>query len=72
MTKTQIGIMRHFRQYRIGANQMLCFNASLANSDASRFQLAMASLIQDGLVNKERPKRAYSLTPDGFLASLSA
>ena len=72
MTKAEKDIMRHFRQYRIGRNEMLFFNTNLANSDSPKFQFAMASLIRSGLVIKERRRNAYSLTFDGFMASLSA
>jgi hypothetical protein len=71
MTKTERDIMRHFRQYRIGVNEMLCFNTSSAKSNSTEFQLAMTSLIRSGLVVKERRLDAYSLTPEGFVASLS-
>ena len=71
MNKNEIDIMRHFRQYHIGVNEMLCFNTKLAKSNASDFQLAISSLIRSGLVVEERRMHAYSLTPEGFVASLS-
>ncbi len=72
MTKTERDILRHFRQYRIGINEMLCFNTTMANSNSPKFQSAMSSLIRDGLVVKERHRHAYSLTPHGFTTSMSA
>jgi predicted transcriptional regulator len=72
MTDIEKKIMRYFRQYRIGAHEMLFFNGILANASSTRFQSAMDSLIRNGLVIKERRKGAYSLTNDGFVASQSA
>jgi hypothetical protein len=71
MTQSEKDIMRHFRQYHIGVNEMLCFNTKLAKSNASEFQMAMTTLIRSGLVIKERRQHAYSLTAEGFVASLS-
>lgn len=71
MTKTEKDIMRQFRQYRIGINEMLCFNTSLSKGNSSDFQLAMSSLIRHGLVIPERRRHAYSLTAEGFAASQS-
>lgn len=72
MTESERKIMRYFRQYRIGANEMLFFNTNLANSTSPKFHSAMESLIRSGLVVRERRKNAYSLTEDGFAASQSA
>ena len=71
MQETEKAIMRHFRQYQIGVNEMLCFDTTMSRSNSSDFQLAMASLIRDGLVIKERHRHAYSLTHEGFTASMS-
>jgi len=72
MTDAERQIMRYFKQYRIGANEMLFFNANVANSGSSKFTTAMESLIRNGLVIRERRRNAYSLTIDGFAASQSA
>jgi predicted transcriptional regulator len=72
MTQTERDIMRHFRQYHIGVNEMLCFNTTMANSNSPKFQSAMTALIRTGMVVKERHRHAYSLTPDGFTLSMSA
>jgi hypothetical protein len=72
MTDAEKKIMRYFRQYRIGANEMLFFNGGLSNTASPKFQSAMESLIRNGLVVRERRKGAYSLTDDGFVASQSA
>jgi predicted transcriptional regulator len=71
MTKAEKDIMRHFRQYHIGVNEMLCFTTTLAKANSTEFQNAMSSLIRNGLVIKERHRHAYSLTHEGFTASLS-
>ena len=71
MTKNEKDMMRHFRQYHIGVNEMLCFNTNLAKSNTTEFQVAMSSLIRNGLVVKERHRFAYSLTDEGFTTSLS-
>jgi predicted transcriptional regulator len=68
MTEAEKQIMRYFRQYRIGANEMLFFNTNVSNSASPKFQSAMDSLIRNGLVVRERRKNAYSLTEDGFAA----
>jgi len=71
MTQAEQDIMRYFRRYRVGVNEMVFFNNSLTCASSTKFQIAMASLIRDGLVIKERRKNAYSLTDTGFAASLS-
>jgi hypothetical protein len=72
MTEAERKIMRYFRQYRIGANEMLFFHNNVANPASPKFQSAMESLIRNGLVVRERRKNAYSLTENGFAASHSA
>lgn len=71
MTKAEKDIMRHFRQYRIGVNEMLCFDTSGAKCRSGDFQTAITSLIRSGFVVAEQRRDAYSLTPQGFAASLS-
>jgi hypothetical protein len=71
MTATETDILRHFRQYRIGAHEMLFFTAGLAKSHPPKFRSAMASLIEGGYVIEERRRNAYSLTELGYTASLS-
>jgi hypothetical protein len=72
MTKEERDIMRYFRQYRVGANEMLFFNTQWVSSGSSKFQNAMDSLIKNGWVVKERRRNAYSLTTSGFQTSLDA
>jgi hypothetical protein len=72
MSDAEVKILRQFRQYRMGARAMLFFNAGLSRSHPRAFCQAMTALIRDGLVVKERPRDAYSLTPLGYRASLDA
>jgi hypothetical protein len=71
MTESETHIMRHFKLYGIRVNEMLCFN-ELANSQPARFHAAMASLVQRGFVVAERRRDAFSLTSQGYCASLTA
>jgi hypothetical protein len=72
MTDAEAKILRQFRQYRMGASGMLFFNAGMSRTHPRAFCQAMTALIRDGLVVKERPRDAYSLTPRGYQASLDA
>ena len=71
MTQSETSILRYFRQYRIGAHEMLFFNAGMVKSHPPEFRRAMASLIDSGLVVEERQRNAYSLTEQGYSASLA-
>lgn len=68
MTQAEQTIMQYFRRYRIDTGEMLFFNTA-PTSTSAHFRGAMDSLIRRGLVVKERPKHAYSLTEQGFAAS---
>ena len=70
MTSPEIEIMHYFRRYGISAGQMLFFDTGPARNDPDRFSSAMGALIQRGLVVQERPMGAYSLTDQGYRASL--
>jgi len=73
MTDSETEIMRYFRRYRVGARKMLCFDTGPAKTRSPQFYHAMASLVRNGLVVEEQRRRgAYSLTPSGYRASLSA
>jgi hypothetical protein len=65
MTLDEEKIMRHFRAYRVAADEMLFFNTTSSSPHSPQFFKAMAALIGRGLVQKESPKNAYSLTPLG-------
>ena len=72
MTDCETAIMLYFRRYDVGAGQMLFFDTGPARGDADAFDRAMGDLIRRGLVVRERPQFAYSLTDSGYRASLAA
>ena len=72
MTDSEREIMCYFRRYRIGASEMLFFSTGPAKAHPQQFYHAMTSLVRSGMVVKERHPHAYSLTPLGYRASLSA
>jgi hypothetical protein len=63
MNSATMKVLGIFRRYRVGPGEMLFIH----NLDHAP-QLAMAKLISDGLVLKERAKNAYCLTDTGFAA----
>lgn len=65
-------ILRFFRRYQVGPAEMLFFGPKDRKVAAGSFRSAMGSLIEQGLVVKERPEQAYSLTSAGYRASLRA
>ncbi len=65
-------ILRFFRRYQVGPAEMLFFGPKDRKVAAGSFRAAMGSLIEQGLVVKERPEQAYSLTTAGYRASLLA
>ena len=71
MTATEFAIMGFFRRYKIRAEEMLFFNPADCKMSPGPFHTAMESLMRRGLVIKERPKQAYSLTRNGYDISLS-
>ena len=66
MKRHESMIWRHFRAYRVREDEMLFFNATASNPHSQQFHQAMTSLMDRGLVFKETPKDAYSLTSLGF------
>jgi RIO-like serine/threonine protein kinase len=72
MSDTEVAILRQFRAYRAKSNEMLFLNSGRAKSHPREFARAVNSLMERKLVVKERPRDAYSLTPRGYAASLSA
>jgi hypothetical protein len=72
MSNVEVEIMRYFRRYDVGAGKVLFFDTGPAKAYPGQFQQAMASLVRQGLVVKERHHGAYSLTARGYRASLSA
>jgi hypothetical protein len=72
MSNVELEIMRHFRRYDVGVGKVLFFATGPAKAHPSQFYHAMASLMEKGLVVKERHRGAYSLTPSGYKESLKA
>jgi DNA-binding IclR family transcriptional regulator len=72
MNDVEVEIMRYFRRYDVGVGKVLFFATGPAKVHPAQFYHAMASLMRQGLVVKERHRGAYSLTPSGYRASLTA
>ena len=66
MTQHEATIMKHFKSYRVTTDEMLFFNTTAGKAHSREFQAAMISLMRNGMVNKEMPKNAYSLTAQGY------
>ncbi len=71
MTAAEIDILREFRRYSVAAHSMLFFNCSRTNPHSPQFKRAIISLLDQGLIARERRDNAYSLTRAGYSASLS-
>jgi hypothetical protein len=71
MTPAEANILTFFRRYGARPTQMLFFNPNDCKMSPAPFRTAMESLMRRGLVIKERPKLAYSLTRGGYDLSLS-
>jgi len=72
MNPAEVKILRQFRSYGLRTNEMLFFNRSLAKPHLPDFTRAIQTLIDRGLLVKERHQDAYSLTTLGYQASMSA
>ena len=72
MTATEVSIMRVFRSYQVGPAEMLFLNSGDCRVSTSSFVPAMRRLIDKGMIIKERPDHAYSLTKAGYELSLTA
>jgi hypothetical protein len=70
MNGTEVDILRLFRAYGVTPHQMLFFPAGFAKAESRKFAGAMVSMIERGLVVKERRHEAYSLTARGYRESL--
>lgn len=70
MTPAEVDILEFFRRYQVGPAEMLFFNPGDCKLPDGSFQNAMKSLMDKGLVVKERPRRAYSLTRAGYQLSI--
>lgn len=72
MTATEMRILRVFRSYQVGPAEMLFLSSGDCRVSSSSFLPAMRRLIDKGMIVKERPEHAYSLTQAGYELSLSA
>jgi hypothetical protein len=72
MSASEISILRQFRRFQIRPSQMMFFPTGQGKGSTREFTSAMNSLIKRGMVVPQRHKGAYSLTPSGYQASLSA
>ncbi|HJS09098.1 MAG TPA: hypothetical protein VJ809_15620 [Pirellulales bacterium] len=63
-------ILRLFRAYGVTAHQMLFFPGGFAKPESRKFTSSINSMIERGLVVKERHHEAYSLTAHGYRESL--
>jgi len=66
MSAAEIRILKHFRRYEVKPAEMLFVNFHECRVTAHGFAAAMKRLIDKGLVIKERPLQAYSLTRAGY------
>ena len=71
MTATEVTILRFFRRFQVGPTEMLFLNSADCKVGASSFIPAMRRLIDKGIVVKERPEQAFSLTYEGYRLSRS-
>ena len=70
--ESEAEILRLFRSYRVRASEMLFFNQGVTKARPAHLSRALQSLVDRGLVVKERHPDAYSLTDRGYRASLVA
>jgi hypothetical protein len=70
MTGTELDILRLFRDYGVTAHQMLFFPAAFSKPESRKFTVAMQSMIERGLVVRERNHEAFSLTARGYREAL--
>jgi predicted transcriptional regulator len=66
MSAAEMRILQLFRRYEVGPTEMLFVNFHECRVTAHGFTAAMRRLIDKGLVIKERPQQAYSLTRAGY------
>lgn len=72
MNPAEVKILRQFRSYGLRTNEMLFFNRSLAKPHLPEFTRAIQTLVERGLIVKERRQDAYSLTTLGYQVSISS
>jgi hypothetical protein len=71
MNDSEKAVLRLFRTYEMEPYQILCLHGGFAKSHPREFSNAIRSLIERDLMVKERWRDAYSLTAQGYVASLS-
>ena len=69
MSAAEWEILRVFRRYKVGPAEMLFLSAADCRTAANSFTSAMGRLIDKGMIIKERPLQAYSLTRAGYRLS---
>jgi hypothetical protein len=72
MSSAEWEILRVFRRYKVGPAEMLFLSAADCRTAANSFTAAMGRLIDKGMIIKERPVQAYSLTRAGYRLSRTA
>ncbi len=72
MENVESAILAYFRRYRIQPAEMLFFNSHDCKLPDKPFLAAMDSLVHRGMVVKERPTAAYSLTQAGYNLSVAS
>ena len=68
----EASVLRTFRTYQVSARQMLVLNHGHTKPPPASYARALQSLLERGLVVRERFPNAYSLTALGYQASLVA
>ena len=66
MDAVELSILEVFGRYLVGPTEMLFCSAQDCRMADRRFHAAMLRLVQKGLLVKERPRQAYSLTKAGY------
>ncbi|NLF71462.1 MAG: hypothetical protein GX575_20710 [Candidatus Anammoximicrobium sp.] len=69
MTAAEWRILSLFRRYQVGPAEMLFVNSRDCRITAEGFVSAIRRLIENGMLVKEHPHQAYSLTRAGYEAS---
>ena len=71
MNAAECSILDFFGRYLVGPSEMLFCCANDCRITDRRFRSAMLSLVEKGLMIKERPRQAYSLTEAGYRVARS-
>lgn len=69
MTTEELKVLGLFRRYLVRPAEMLLVYAQECRVSTRRLLPVMRGLVAKGLVVKERPPGAYSLTPEGYRCS---